>query len=204
MTNEHVTRFNLAAREYHTDRYPGRGECMRTVLELLDPQEGDVILDVGCGPGPQLIQLAPFIKRGYGLDPAGQMVGQAQQAAASYANLRFFVGSAENFSGEMRDAGINKIFSNYALHHLPDEAKGRAVQNLAALLPDKGILVLGDLMFSDNPENHQALFDVVGYGPGCDTPARLALLGDMFRAAGLSIRTRVLNPLVAVIKGTKI
>ena len=203
MTNTHVSRFNLAAQQYTTDRYPGRSQCMQKVLELLEPQSEDIILDVGCGPGAQLIGLAPSIRAGYGIDPAEEMIRQAEQAAALNSNIHFYVGSAEELPREILEAGINKIFSNYALHHLPDHLKRSSINNLASLLPVHGRLVLGDLMFSDNPDKHKALFGVVGYGPGCDTPADLALLEDMFVEAGLATRICVLNPLVAVIVGEK-
>ena len=203
MTTEHVERFNLAARKYNTDRYPGRSLCMAKVLELLEPRSEDIILDVGCGPGTQLINLSPLIKHGYGIDPAKQMIKQAEQATTEIFNINFYVGSAEDLPQEILEVGINKIFSNYALHHLPDSLKRSSIQNLASLLPDRGMMVLGDLAFSDNPDKHKDLFDIVGYGPGCDTPAELSLLDDMFVSAGLSTRTHVLNPLVAVIVGRK-
>ena len=203
MTNEHVERFNAAAQEYETDRYPGRGQCMRQLLDLLKPQGEDVILDVGCGPGTQLVGLSPSIRSGYGLDPAGQMIRQAEQSASDCPNLHFYVGSAGALPQGICDLGVNKIFSNYALHHLDDEAKRRSILNLAALLPDNGMIVLGDLMFSDDPHKYEALFDIVGYGPGCDTPAQLSSVEDMFIEAGLSPRSHILNPLVAVIVGRK-
>lgn len=203
MATKHVERFDAAAGEYSTDRYPGRAECMGKVLDLLEPQIEDVVLDVGCGPGTQLVNLSRLIKSGYGIDPAEQMIRQAKHSAVDCPNIKFRVGSAEVFPQELRRAGINKIISNYALHHLPDSAKRHSIRRLASLLPDDGRIVLGDLMFSDNPDKYEALFDIVGYGPGCDTPSQLSLLEDMFIEAGLSPSTHILNPLVAVIVGKK-
>lgn len=203
MTNKHIKRFNVAAQEYTTDRYPGRSQCVRKVLNLLEPHIEDRILDVGCGPGTQLINLASIIKYGYGIDSAGQMIERAKQAATDHANLDFYVGSAELLPKKIHLLGINKIISNYALHHLPDDAKRHSIKKLASLLPDTGMIVLGDLMFSDNPEKHKAMFDIVGYGPGTDTPAQLSLLEDIFIEAGLTPMTHILNPLVAVIVGRK-
>ncbi len=201
--NEHIARFNTAAGQYATDRYPGRARCMEKVIELLEPQVGDTVLDIGCGPGAQLIRLSPLIKSGIGLDPAERMIAQAVQATTGCPNLRFYVGAAEALPQEIAHDGVNKIFSNYALHHLPGEAKRRCIGNLASILPAGGIFVLGDLMFSDDPDNHKALFDIVGYGPGCDTPSRLPEIEAMFAGAGLSFRTYVLNPLAAVVVGRK-
>lgn len=203
MIHNHLERFNIAAQEYNTDKYPGRAQCVRKVLDLLKPRIEDVILDVGCGPGTQLINLSRLIKSGYGIDPAEQMIRQAEKSATDYPNLQFYVGSAEVFPQEVHHIGINKIISNYALHHLPDNAKRQSIRNFASLLPDNGMIVLGDLMFSDNPDKYKSLFDTVGYGPGCDTPSQLSLLEDMFIEAGLLPWTHILNPLVAVIVGRK-
>ena len=192
-TEEHARRFNRGAQGYATDRYPGRGQCAQKVLDLLDPQPDDVVLDVGCGPGTQLMGLAPSIRSGYGIDPAEQMVRRATDEAAGCPNLRFYIGSAQQLPEDIRVAGINKIFSNYALHHLPDETKSDAIHGLSKLLPSGGMLVLGDLMFSDDPEEHPDLLDFSGYGPGADTPA----------SAGLIPTTHILNPLIGVIVGAK-
>jgi ubiquinone/menaquinone biosynthesis C-methylase UbiE len=176
---------------------------MQNVLDLLEPQNEDVVLDVGCGPGTQLVNLSRLIKFGYGIDPAEQMIKQAEQSATNCSNLKFYIGSAEVLPQEINHIGINKIISNYALHHLSDTAKRNSIKNLASLLPYNGRIVLGDLMFSDKPDKHKALFDIVGYGLGCDTPSQLSLLEDMFIESGLSPWAHILNPLVAVIVGKK-
>jgi SAM-dependent methyltransferase len=178
-TEEHVKRFNRGARGYATDRYPGRGQCMQKVLDLLDPQPDDVVLDVGCGPGTQLMDLAPSIRSGYGVDPAEEMVRRATAEGAGCANVRFYVGSAQHLPAEVRAAGVNKVFSNYALHHLPDPTKRTAIRNLSELL------------------------GFVGYGPGSDTPAYVTALEEMFASAGLSPTTHIMNPLAGVIVGRR-
>lgn len=198
-----VERFNLAAHSYATDRYPGRAQCAWTVLELLEPKLDDVVLDVGCASGAQLISLAQAVRRGYGIDPATQMIQQARARACGCSNLLFLVGSAEDIPQVVRDSGVNKIMSNYALHHLDERRKRRAIGVLSEMLPNDGTLVLGDLMFSDDPDRHVSLFDTVGYGPGCDSPARVDQVESMFVASGLSVQTRILNPLVAIIVGRK-
>jgi SAM-dependent methyltransferase len=202
-TEKYTERFNRGAEGYTTDRYPGRGQCMRTVLDLLNPQPDDVVLDVGCGPGTQLIGLASSIRSGYGVDPAEEMIRRATVEAAGHVNLHFHVGSAQHLPDAIRTAGVNKIFSNYALHHLPDPAKRAAIQSLSQLLPTCGMLILGDLMFSDDPEKHHDLLEFVGYGPGIDTPAYVSALQEMFTSSGLVPSTYILNPLVGVIVGLK-
>jgi ubiquinone/menaquinone biosynthesis C-methylase UbiE len=112
MANGHVERFNTAAEAYETDRYPGRAQCMRTVLAFLESQAEGVILDVGCGPGRQLVALSPLIRSGYGLDPAEQMIRRAAQSATDLVNLHFCVGSAQALPPGVCHVGVSKIFSN--------------------------------------------------------------------------------------------
>ena len=200
---EHARRFNRGAQNHTTDRCPGRGQCMEMVLRLLDPRPEDVVLDIGCGPGTQLMGLSPSIREGLGLDPAAAMIQRATEQAVRWPNIHFHLGSAQRLPDDIRAAGINKIFSNYALHHLQDDAKRAVIRSLAELLSTAGMVVLGDLMFSDDPEQHESLFEVVGYGPGSDTPAYVSALEEMFASAGLRSRTHVLNPLVGVIVGRK-
>ena len=202
-TEEHARRFNQWAPTYATAHFPGREECIRTVLQRLAPDSDDILLDVGCGPGAQLIALAPKICAGYGVDPAEEMIRRAQHEAAACSNLHFLIGSAQHLPSELHHAGITKIYSNYALHHLNDEDKEQAIRSLAALLPENGRLILGDLMFSDAPENHRALYDTVGYVPENDTPSTVAALEEIFTRAGLQPDTRLLTPLTAVLIGTR-
>ncbi len=176
---------------------------MRKVLELLDPRQDDVVLDLGCGPGVQLSELARSIRSGYGVDPAEEMIRRATTEIVGHTNLHFYVGSAQDIPGIIYTAGINKIFSNYALHHLSYQDKDAAIKSLSEILPIGGLLVLGDLMFSDAPEKHYKLYDFVGYGPDSDTPAYVAQIEQIFTSAGLKPTNYILNPLVGVIVGQK-
>ena len=203
MTKEHKKRFNEQASKYTTDRCHGRAQCIRKVLALLDPKPDDVILDLGCGPGSQLIELARSIQYGYGVDLAENMIRRAQAEAAEYANLKFCVGTAQNIPDFIFTVGINKIFSNYAFHHLSDDDKRSAIMRLSDLLPSEGLFILGDLMFSEDPEIHQDLFEFVGFGPGEDTPSYTTTIVQMFMSAGLQPTLYILNPLVGVVAGLK-
>ena len=203
MTKEHKKRFNEQASKYSTDRCHGRAQCIRKVLKLLDPNQDDVILDLGCGPGTQLIELARSIQYGYGVDFAEEMIRRAKAEAAGHSNVKFCVGTVQHIPDFIFTVGVNKIFSNYALHHLSDDEKRCAIMRLSDLLPAGGLFVLGDLMFSEDPNNHQDLFEFVGYGPGDDTPSYVTTIEQIFTSAGLNHTTFILNPLVGVVAGLK-
>ena len=58
----------------------------QSLLELLKPQTGEYILDVGCGTGDLANQIAQNGARVYGIDASLNMI---QQAKAKYPTLQF-------------------------------------------------------------------------------------------------------------------
>ena len=81
------------------------------VVELLAPQPGERILDLGCGDGALTAKLAAF-----GCDVAGVDSSPEQIAAARARGLdaRVMDGQALTFEGE-----FDAVFSNAALHWMP-------------------------------------------------------------------------------------
>ncbi|HEV2424619.1 MAG TPA: methyltransferase domain-containing protein [Terriglobia bacterium] len=80
------------------------------LIELLAPQSGERVLDVGCGTGQLTAEIAKRGAQVLGVDSSPDMVGQAR---ANYPDLRFEVADAARFqSPEPFDA----VFSNAALH----------------------------------------------------------------------------------------
>ena len=151
-----------------------------------------------------MIEMATNIQAGFGIDISDEMINVAKERASSYLNLKFMVASAELIPHEIGDNGINKIYSNYALHHLPDKLKSESIKKLADILCQGGKMVLGDLMFSDSPKHYTEIFDYYGYGPDDDTPATVPNLKSMFINAGLKPEIRLLSPIAGVIIGSKI
>jgi len=80
------------------------------VLELLRPQPGERILDLGCGTGQLTVAIATDGATVQGIDAAATMIAAARQ---NYPHLAFSVADARNF----QIAGLlDAVFSNAALH----------------------------------------------------------------------------------------
>jgi trans-aconitate methyltransferase len=80
------------------------------LLELLAPQAGERILDVGCGTGHLTAQIASAGAEVVGIDSSEEMI---REARGRYAHLRFEVGDAREIRlPETFDA----VFSNATLH----------------------------------------------------------------------------------------
>jgi trans-aconitate methyltransferase len=92
------------------------------LIEVLRPQAGERILDLGCGTGQLTRKIADSGAQVVGLDSSPEMIGQARQ---NYPDLTFTLQDAAS----MRfDHPFDAVFSNAALHWMLDrEAVARAV-----------------------------------------------------------------------------
>jgi trans-aconitate 2-methyltransferase len=87
------------------------------LVELLRPQAGERILDLGCGTGHLTAQLAAAGAEVLGIDRSPEMVAQVRRA---YPHLRFAEADARDFAlPELFDA----VFSNATLHWVSESAR---------------------------------------------------------------------------------
>ena len=84
------------------------------LLELLNPQPGERILDLGCGSGELTRQLADRGAMVVGLDASASMLDKARQ---QFPELDFRLGDATTFALPDR---FDVIFSNAVLHWVTD------------------------------------------------------------------------------------
>lgn len=103
------------------------------VLDLLEPQAGEYILDLGCGTGHLTKAIAGAGARVLGIDGAASMIEQARQ---NYPEIEFQVADARTF--DMPDT-FDAIFSNAVLHWIPEAEQ--VVQHIAANLKSGGRFV---------------------------------------------------------------
>jgi trans-aconitate methyltransferase len=87
-----------------------------SLVDLLSPQPGERILDLGCGTGQLTQKLAEYGALVEGLDADPAMVTQAQQ---NYPHLSFRMAKAQGFTV---DVPYDAVFSNAVLHWVLDPA----------------------------------------------------------------------------------
>jgi trans-aconitate methyltransferase len=98
------------------------------LIELLAPQAGERVLDLGCGTGHLTAKIAECGALVVGIDASAEMMRQARE---NYPGLEFRVGDATSF--EEADP-FDAVFSNATLHWVKD-ANAAAVRIAAALRP---------------------------------------------------------------------
>jgi trans-aconitate 2-methyltransferase len=88
----------------------------QAVLDLLAPQKGERILDLGCGSGQLTAAIADAGAAVIGLDSSPEMLAEAR---AHYPAIEFRLGDAANFSVE---PAVDAVFSNAVLHWVKNAA----------------------------------------------------------------------------------
>jgi len=103
------------------------------LIGLLNPEPGERILDLGCGPGQLTAKIAERGAEVLGLDSSPEMIGQARQ---NYPKLRFVLEDAARMSFHNE---FDAIFSNAALHWMLDMSA--VAKSIAGALRQGGRLV---------------------------------------------------------------
>ncbi len=101
------------------------------VVDLLDPKEGEKILDVGCGEGALAEEIERRGAKVIGVDTSSEMIEQCKDKG-----IEAYVGSVTDLPYEKE---FDAVFSNAMLHWVKD-ARG-AVQNIAKSLKSGGHFV---------------------------------------------------------------
>lgn len=103
------------------------------LLELLAPQPGEKILDIGCGTGHLAGKIAAAGAQVTGIDRSPEMIRQAQE---TYSKIRFEVADATQIPLE---GPFDAVFSNATLHWIKEPEF--VITEVARLLPPGGRFV---------------------------------------------------------------
>jgi SAM-dependent methyltransferase len=179
---DHAARFDEMATEY--DESAGENAayraCRALTVEAAAPGSADAVLDVGAGTGAVGLRLAADADRVALRDPSEGMLAEAEEKTVerSLENVEIGRGTFRDPGVESADADV--IVSNFAMHHLDDDAKRAAIGTLVDLGPRR--IVLGDIMFFGATDAEAPFYD-----PAVDSPATVGLLADAFTDAGYAL-----------------
>jgi trans-aconitate methyltransferase len=118
----------------YDDRHSWVWKKVGDLIDLLSPQPGEKILDLGCGTGHLTAKIAERGAEVVGLDGSASMIAQARQ---NYPKLKFSLADARAFQC---DEPFDGVFSNAALHWIPEASS--VIARVAGCLKPGGRLIL--------------------------------------------------------------
>ena len=140
----------------------------RDLLAQIAAREGDVIADVGCGTGTQLVKIgraAPGVTL-IGIDPDPDVLHRARRKLA---RARIVAGLTRGYARDaealLRDRGVNKIVSSLVFHQVPLAEKEAGLAAMRAALVPGGELHVADYGLQRTPLMRK-LFRIVQAGDG--------------------------------------
>jgi ubiquinone/menaquinone biosynthesis C-methylase UbiE len=145
------TRSTPDAARAHYDRWAGAygrsrllPSLQKKALAELRPRPGDRVLDVACGAGGLVAEVAPHVERAVGIDLSDGMLEIARSRWLSTdsrpGNLEFLQGPSDALP--FADGSFTALVCTTALHHFP--APQRSIDDMARVLAPGGRLVIGD------------------------------------------------------------
>ncbi len=108
-------------------------------MAALDVSPGQVVLDVGCGAGQTVVQLAEAVGPAgevVGIDIAPRLLDIARERAARHAHVRFIEGDAQ--TSPLPAAGFDAVFSRFGVMAFADPIE--AFSNLHRAMQPEGRL----------------------------------------------------------------
>jgi ubiquinone/menaquinone biosynthesis C-methylase UbiE len=143
--------------EWYHETFSFRGklrELRQRTATLARLQNGDAVLDVGCGTGTLALEVARRVGqagRVVGIDPGAEQIARARaKAARRNAPIEFQIGVIEQLP--FPDATFDVVLSTLMMHHLPAPLKRQGLAEIARVLKPGGRLVIAD--FTRKQERH--------------------------------------------------
>jgi ubiquinone/menaquinone biosynthesis C-methylase UbiE len=123
-------------------------EIRDRILELAEPREDVVVVDLGAGTGLLALALAPRVQELVAVDISERMLERLDDTAAADGidNVEPLVADLRRLP--LEDESATLVVSNYAFHHLDDPGKELALAEARRILRPGGRLVICDMMFS--------------------------------------------------------
>ncbi|NMM64323.1 methyltransferase domain-containing protein [Clostridium sp. P21] len=158
--------FNGWAKSYDDDVKKDNGELkiyknyeliLQSVYELVEKldRKNSKILEIGVGTGNLA---SKFLNNNYeiiGIDQSREMLSVAKE---KYPKLKVRLGEFLKIPYDNKSFDI--IISTYAFHHLNENEKCIAIQEMIRVLKDNGAVIIGDLMFESKDSEEKILKDL--------------------------------------------
>ena len=145
--------------------YSRVAEDVTNELKARRRHRGATIVDLGCGPGDLVVELAGRLKdvKIVGLDPSASMLLWAGRHATADGRIRFVTGDAAELP--FSDGSVDVVVSTLSMHHWEDPTE--AFAEIARVLTPDGFAYIYDLgILAYTPQEMAQIAEGAGLEPG--------------------------------------
>lgn len=127
--------------------FAGYKGILARIYQIVLAKGKAVVLDIGFGTGTLTTKLYEQGCEIWGQDFSNRMI---ELAGAKMPNAHLFQGDfSQGLVEPVLGNSYDFIIATYSLHHLTDDAKICLIQSMMSLLKEDGVILIGDVAFSD-------------------------------------------------------
>jgi len=191
------------------------------IIDQIPHEPHQNIIDVGCGTGLLAHRIKNIDKR-YKITLVDQSIGMLNESRtllSKFSNIKFIKANFENLS-EIASNSIDIYITSFALHHIQDDLKKKALDEAYRVLSSTGTILIVDEIICDAsieacPEklflimlsifypNESVLKMRKRFRSFKEYPTSLEKMGSLLNNSGFETDFIIINPIVAFIKGKK-
>lgn len=176
--------------------------CYNNLVEASTLEEGLTVLDLGCGPGHDLIEAAKIVGdkgKAFGLDMTDEMLELAKENTKNMQNVQIIKGNLQNIP--LPDNSVDVIISNCVFNLAPD--KELAFQEAYRVLKPEGRIVESDITLEYDLDSEDTKDDSVYCGCIGGAIEKNSYINHIKKAGFEAIETEVLFEGEYLINGKK-
>lgn len=98
----------------------GARDMTAFLVDLAQPSGDDAVLDLGCGPGTQVIRLAPMVRSVLALDISEELLAAFSKRLGDHKNVELMASSMDDAAGRLSGRRFDLIQAVYSIYYSND------------------------------------------------------------------------------------